>query len=157
MSIISPTTNAIPSVTTNPVTSQTGTPGTTLAPTGTPGTTLAPTGPGLGQNDFLTLMMDQLKNQDPTSPSDPTQYLSELAQFTSLQQQNSIASSTATAAAGASATSALSLLGHTVTYTDSTGTTYTGAVQKVSFSSSGPSLTVNGTAGVIPSSVTEVS
>ena len=32
-------------------------------------------------------MMDQLKNQDPLNPSDPTQYLSELASFSSLEQE----------------------------------------------------------------------
>lgn len=148
MSITSPT---------SATTSLTGTPGTTLAPTGTPGTSLAPTSDGLGQNAFLTLMMDQLKNQDPLSPSDPTQYLSELASFSTLEQETNIAGSSATAASGASASSALALLGHTVSYIDSKGTSQTGMVQKVDFSSSGPSLTVNGSAGVIPSSVTEVS
>ena len=35
----------------------------------------------LGQNQFLTLMLAQLKNQDPMKPTDPTQFLSQLAQF----------------------------------------------------------------------------
>jgi flagellar basal-body rod modification protein FlgD len=142
---------------TSPTTSPTGTPGTTLVPSSTPGTSLAPTNDGLGQNAFLTLMMDQLQNQDPLSPDDPTQYLSELASFSTLEQETNIAGSSATAASGASASSALALLGHTVSYTDTTGATQTGLVQKVDFSSSGPTLTVNGATGVIPSSVTEVS
>ena len=144
------------SISTPATTGLTGTPGTTLAPS-TPGTTLTPTSSGLGENSFLMLMMDQLKNQDPLSPGDPTQYLSELASFSTLQQETNIAGSSSTAAAGASASSALALLGHAITYIDSTGATQTGTVQKVSFSGSGPSLTVNGTAGVSPSSVTDVS
>jgi flagellar basal-body rod modification protein FlgD len=35
----------------------------------------------LGQNDFLTLMMTQLKNQDPSKPLDGTAMVSQLAQF----------------------------------------------------------------------------
>jgi flagellar basal-body rod modification protein FlgD len=139
-----------------PITGPTGTSGTTLAPS-TPGTTLVPTSSGMGQNSFLMLMMDQLKNQDPLSPGDPTQYLSELASFSTLQQETTIATSSTTAASGASASSALALLGHAISYIDSTGAIQTGTVQKVSFSGSGPSLTVNGATGISPSNVTEVS
>jgi flagellar basal-body rod modification protein FlgD len=35
----------------------------------------------LGQEDFLTLMITQLKNQDPMKPLDPSQYVGQLAQF----------------------------------------------------------------------------
>jgi flagellar basal-body rod modification protein FlgD len=35
----------------------------------------------LNQDDFLTLMITQLKNQDPFKPLDPTQYVGQLAQF----------------------------------------------------------------------------
>ncbi len=35
----------------------------------------------LNQEDFLTLMITQLKNQDPFKPLDPTEYVGQLAQF----------------------------------------------------------------------------
>lgn len=35
----------------------------------------------LNQDDFLTLMITQLKNQDPMKPLDPSQYVGQLAQF----------------------------------------------------------------------------
>jgi flagellar basal-body rod modification protein FlgD len=35
----------------------------------------------LNQEDFLTLMITQLKNQDPMKPLDPSQYVGQLAQF----------------------------------------------------------------------------
>ncbi len=38
-------------------------------------------------NDFLKLLMTQLKNQDPTSPMDANQFTSELVQFSSVEQQ----------------------------------------------------------------------
>ena len=35
-------------------------------------------------SDFLSLLMTQLQNQDPTSPLDSNQFTSELVQFTSV-------------------------------------------------------------------------
>ena len=49
----------------------------------------------LDKDAFLKLMMVQLQHQDPLNPSDPTQYLSELASFTTLEQETNIATSTA--------------------------------------------------------------
>lgn len=37
-------------------------------------------------NSFMTLLVSQLKQQDPTSPQDPTQWVGQLVQFNSLQQ-----------------------------------------------------------------------
>jgi flagellar basal-body rod modification protein FlgD len=41
---------------------------------------------GLDGNSFLTLLTAQLKSQDPTAPQDPTQFVTQLVQFNSLQQ-----------------------------------------------------------------------
>ena len=38
-------------------------------------------------NDFLKLLMTQLQNQDPTSPTDVNQFTSELVQFAGVEQQ----------------------------------------------------------------------
>ena len=63
---------------------------TTVSPSAT---TPAPTGTtALGSlssnfNSFLTMLMTQLKNQDPTSPMDTNQFTSELVQFSSVEQQ----------------------------------------------------------------------
>ncbi len=112
----------------------------------------------LGTNQFLDLMMVQLTHQDPSSPTDPTQYLSELAQFTSVEQQSNTAQSTATTASSQALSAAVGLIGHTINYTDkTTGEAVTGAVQSVQITSSGPSLTVAGVAGIAPSAVTQVS
>jgi flagellar basal-body rod modification protein FlgD len=35
---------------------------------------------------FLELLVAQIKNQDPLSPADPTQFTSQLAQFSELEQ-----------------------------------------------------------------------
>ncbi len=41
----------------------------------------------LGENDFLTLLTAQLKNQDPLQPQDDSAFVAQLAQFSSLEQQ----------------------------------------------------------------------
>jgi len=38
------------------------------------------------ENQFLQLLVTQLKNQDPLNPTDSDQFMSELAQFSQLQE-----------------------------------------------------------------------
>jgi flagellar basal-body rod modification protein FlgD len=44
----------------------------------------------LDRNDFLKLLVAQMKNQDPLKPQDNTQFVAELAQFSSLEQSMGI-------------------------------------------------------------------
>ncbi len=37
-------------------------------------------------NDFLTLLVAEMKNQDPTQPTDPSAYISQMVDVNSLQQ-----------------------------------------------------------------------
>jgi flagellar basal-body rod modification protein FlgD len=51
---------------------------------GLSGTGAAKSTPQLGQNEFLKLMITQLKNQDPFKPADPTAFIGQLAQFSTV-------------------------------------------------------------------------
>ncbi|HEY4220209.1 MAG TPA: FlgD immunoglobulin-like domain containing protein [Myxococcota bacterium] len=41
----------------------------------------------LGENEFVSLLMAQMQNQDPTAPQDSSAFVSQLAQFSNLQLQ----------------------------------------------------------------------
>jgi flagellar basal-body rod modification protein FlgD len=44
----------------------------------------------MGKEDFLTLLVAQLQNQDPLNPSDPTEFTAQLAQFSQLEQLTNV-------------------------------------------------------------------
>jgi len=89
--------------------------------------------------DFFKLLTAQMSAQDPMQPVDGTQFLSQLAQFTQLQQSlttnqtlSSIASLEASTSALQTMTQTASLIGRTIDYTDpTTGATATGTVKGV--------------------------
>jgi flagellar basal-body rod modification protein FlgD len=140
---------------TSPTTSATGAASTTAAAAASTQKT-----PALNENQFLSLLMTELKNQNPMSPSssDPTQFMSQLAQFTALEQETNTAQSTSQLVSQQGTNGAVALIGHDVTYTDpTTGATGTGTVQSVQITSSGATLTISGTPGIAPGSVSEVS
>lgn len=55
------------------------------------------------KNMFLKLMIAQIKNQDPLQPMDPTQYVSQLATFSQLEQQTETNKQLATVSSAVSA------------------------------------------------------
>jgi len=99
--------------------------------------TAAPTGSGgaLNQLDntqtFLNLLVAQLKNQDPSNPANPTQFMTEIAQLTAVQSQTTLDAEEQTVAAD-------SMLGRTVVGNTANGVQVKGVVSGVLLSSSGP-------------------
>jgi flagellar basal-body rod modification protein FlgD len=55
------------------------------AATGSATTAASPTAP-VTENMFLQLLVTQLQNQDPSNPADSTQFVSQLAQFQTMEQ-----------------------------------------------------------------------
>ena len=49
-------------------------------------TTTQPNAGTISSNDFLTLLVTEMKNQDPTQPTDPNAYIQQLTEVNSLQQ-----------------------------------------------------------------------
>jgi flagellar basal-body rod modification protein FlgD len=90
----------------------------------------------LGGTDFITLMLAQLQNQDPTSPVDSNTFLTQLAQLSEVQGITSLNTNFSTLSNSLTSNQAMqasSLLGHQVLVSSSTatlaaGATVTGAV-----------------------------
>lgn len=113
-------------------------------------------GTTLGKDDFLKLLIGQMKNQDPLNPTDSSQYMSQMTQFSILEQTTNLAQSQSATAANEYDSQAVALIGKTVTYTKADLSTATGVVEKVTYSPNGPTLTVAGIDGIDPVTVTEV-
>src|ERR1700684_3826156 len=116
---------------TNLPTTGTGTPTGNAATTGTGSTSANNAAAGtLGGTDFLTLMLAQLQNQDPTSPVDSNTFLTQLAQLSEVQGINSLNTSFSGLSSSLTSNQALqasSLLGHQALVNSSTATLAAGA------------------------------
>lgn len=115
----------------------------------------------LDQDAFLQLLVYQLQNQDPLSPADNSQMIAQLAQFSSLEQMNNLNASFDTVSSDIGRLnfiSASSLVGKTISGTDTNGATVDGTVDRVYMdTSSGTSYLVVGSAAVALSDVTQIS
>lgn len=87
----------------------------------------------LNYNDFLKLMIAQLKNQDPLNPTDSTQYMSQIAQFSSVEQGINTNSKLDQLLVNSNISQASTMIGLTLKGTDGT----TGVIQSVRIDSSG--------------------
>lgn len=111
------------------------------------------------KNMFLTLMLEQLQHQDPTEPMDNTEWLSQLAQYSSLEQMtemnqgfqnclNYMSAIYSDMGANSEITQTLSLIGKEVTIKDpedETGTKkVTGKVSEASFEDGSGKVKIDG-------------
>ncbi len=98
----------------------------------------------VNQNSFLTLLVNELQNQDPTQPTDETQTLSQLAQFSQLQQIQNL-NQTLTASSGFSQVAqSAALIGKTISTATGTDPGISGVVSSVSLSGGKTYLAVGG-------------
>ncbi len=96
------------------------------------------------QNQFLTLLVNELQNQDPTTPVDETQTLSQLAQFSQLQETTTLNSTLTANQAFSNVAQSATLIGKTVSTATSTDAGISGVVSSVSLSSGTTYLQVGG-------------
>ena len=68
----------------------------------------------LGKDDFLKLLLSQLSHQDPMSPMENTEFIGQMAQFSSLEQMSNMNSEFTKLASMLHSSEAASMLGKTV-------------------------------------------
>ena len=100
----------------------------------------------MGKDDFLKLLIAQLKHQDPTAPTDMAAMTQQMTQFSMLEQMTNMSSAL-------TRTEALALLGREVSYAAPNGAVKTGVVEHVDMSNGKPTLTIGGQAGILDSMI----
>lgn len=93
-------------------------------------------GSTLGKDDFLLLLVTQMKYQDPMNPQDDTDFVAQLAQFSSLEQMQNLNATTVNS-------QAFSLVGKEVVVTTDTNTVQ-GIVDYVTMKNNDTMLSING-------------
>jgi flagellar basal-body rod modification protein FlgD len=110
----------------------TSTSATTSSDNQTDGSQLLTGSSSLGKDDFLKLLVTELQHQDPTSPMDDSQFMAQMAQFSTLEQITNVATSITQLGTSEKVSQGVALIGHSIAYTKDDGSTGTGNVTGVS-------------------------
>jgi flagellar basal-body rod modification protein FlgD len=112
----------------------------------------------MDKDGFLKLFVAQLTHQDPTSPMDTNDSIAQMASFSMVEGVNNLQATNVQIASALSTTSAVGLIGRTVSYVDDEGNLQTGKVERVATTKDGQAtLTVGGKNGIDPALIAEVS
>jgi flagellar basal-body rod modification protein FlgD len=98
----------------------------------------------LGQDDFLKLVVTELSNQDPLNPQKDTEFIAQMAQFTSLEQTKAMTSNISKLTSQQQILQANGMLGKTVTLQVSKDTQVQGTVTAVNIAEGTPTIVVDG-------------
>ncbi len=109
----------------------------------------------LDQGDFLKLLATQLANQDPLSPSNDLNSISQMATFSSIEQTGDLVKSLKAFIVSQDFASAQNMLGKYVTVTKDNATV-SGVVDTVGYDEDGVSIIKIGEQTFSPADVTEV-
>jgi flagellar basal-body rod modification protein FlgD len=105
-------------------------------------TTSSSSSSGVDYNMFLQLLIAEMKNQDPTNPMDTSQYMSQFAQLSSVEQATQTNKKLDSLLSSQALTQADGLIGRTVSFTDTTGATFSGKIASVSINNDGSIATL---------------
>jgi flagellar basal-body rod modification protein FlgD len=112
----------------------------------------------MGKDTFLKLLVAQMRYQDPSNPTSSSEFMAQTATFTQVEKLEELASQNAALLTLQRTLSAGAMVGHTVSYTDTDGSTKTGTVSAVRLGGTdGEPMAVVGGVPVAMGRLTEVS
>ena len=97
----------------------------------------------LGQEDFLKLLTVQFASQDPLKPMEDTNFIAQMANFSSLEIMNNLSASMASLSSSQQLSAAQSLLGRNAEVLDTDGGVISGLVTSVRTEGESTIITVN--------------
>ncbi|HUS36118.1 MAG TPA: flagellar hook capping FlgD N-terminal domain-containing protein [Verrucomicrobiae bacterium] len=98
----------------------------------------------LGQEDFLKLLVTKMSSQDPMNPAGDSEFIAQMAQFSTLEQSKSMTADIAMLKAQQEVLTANGLIGRTVTVSQNDKQVAQGTVTSVAMNDDGPSVVING-------------
>ncbi|POH61466.1 flagellar hook capping protein [Cryobacterium zongtaii] len=101
----------------------------------------------LDSETFMSLLVAQLRNQDPSAPMDTNQMISQTTQLAMMEKLTALSTTADENFSLQMRTAAAALVGQNVTYTDAAGASVTGIASAVTYAGPVPQVTV-GTASV---------
>jgi len=96
----------------------------------------------MDKQTFLTLLVAQLRNQDPSSPMDTNEMMAQSTQLASMEQLTALADTSRESFALQMRIAASGMVGQQVTVLDKDGKEHTGIASAVSFAAETPTVTV---------------
>jgi len=93
----------------------------------------------------MSLLVTQLRNQDPSSPMDTNQMISQTTQLAMMEKLSALSTTADENFSLQMRVAAAALVGQDVSYTKADGTTATGTASAVSYAGTVPQVTINGT------------
>jgi flagellar basal-body rod modification protein FlgD len=119
-------------------------PSAAVGATATPSTTTAGT-QEMDSDMFMTLLVAQLENQDPSSPMDTNAMITQTTQLATMEKLTSMEELSTESFSLQMRNVAADLIGQTVTYTDADGAAASGVATAVSYAAGVPTVTVGDT------------
>jgi flagellar basal-body rod modification protein FlgD len=113
-----------------------------------PATQITNPSASLGLQDFMRIMLTQLAYQDPLKPMDNQQFMSQIAQFTTLQQSQQLNEKIDQLLSIQSAVQSIGLIGKTVDV-EATSGPLSGTVTGLAFADGAPQLTLRTASGQV--------
>jgi flagellar basal-body rod modification protein FlgD len=98
----------------------------------------------LNQDDFLKLLVVQMKAQDPLNPNKDTEFIAQMTQFSALEQSKSMQKDIAELRDDQEMVQANALIGRSVALDNGTDVMLTGIVTGVEVEGGTPKIVVNG-------------